>query len=68
MSLTAFLLSILNEYGLAILTAFIAWLIRKFEKPRAIKSARTEAFDQFLAERPDLIAEVNKHLANKRKK
>lgn len=62
-----FLTSLLKEYGPAIVTAFIAWLIRKFEKPKAIKAARIEAFDDFLSERPDLIEAVNKHLSNKRK-
>ena len=65
MNFTQFLLSILNEYGLTILTAFIAWLIRKFEKPKAVKAARQSAFDQFLDERPDLTDAINKHLAKK---
>ncbi len=65
MNFTQFLLSILSEYGLAILTAFIAWLMRKFEKPKAIKAARQSAFEQFLDERPDLTEAVNKHLAKK---
>jgi hypothetical protein len=62
-----FLLSLLKEFGPAVVTAFIAWLIRKFEKPKAVKAARQSAFDEFISERPDLIEAVNKHLVNKEK-
>lgn len=68
MTFLTFILELLQEYGPAIVTAFIAWLIRKFEKPKAIKAARQSAFDEFLSERPDLIEAVNKHLAAKAKK
>ena len=68
MEFTKFILQLLQEYGPAIVTAFIAWLIRKFEKPRAIKQAREKAFDDFLNDRPDLLEAVNKHLAAKVKK
>jgi hypothetical protein len=67
MTFLTFILQLLQEYGPAIVTAFIAWLIRKFEKPKAIKAARMGAFNDFLAERPDLIEAVNKHLSAKKK-
>jgi hypothetical protein len=68
MKFLEFLLYIIENYGAAIATAFVAWLIRKFEKPKAEKAAKVQAFEKLLQERPDLQADINRYLATRKEK